>query len=155
MTLLKALALALPGVVITACTKQYEPEPALTPASGLEPTAASGSPIAAYAPEAQISASELPDTESRETATGALIQARCTHQKRCVRIGPSLRFSNWQACLDVEGIAVRAHMSGCIESIPMAALNTCLQDILLTSCESKSDSIARVESCEIGQLCGE
>jgi hypothetical protein len=154
------------GAAWIGCSKRYEPEPRMAPASGTQPvtsaypvTSATASPEPGsdlYAPANSPTGNDSNDETTVRTsdqAIDALTEARCAHQSRCGRIGANRQFPAWDDCVNDERAHARANMKGCSGRISGTTLEACLNDLRTQDCDAMPDSLDRMTSCAGARLC--
>ena len=122
-----AILLGLGSLVALSCERQGEAEEAFTPAARTSPAA--------------------------ERAIEAMAAARCDHEQRCNRVGPTTDYMNRDHCMNVMRADAYEELGGCAAGVDQSDLQECLGEIANADCGGPIDAIERVAACQLDDLC--
>lgn len=122
-----ALLLITTGCFFAGCERGTETEPALVPATRTSPAA--------------------------ERAIGAIAAARCDHEQRCNRVGPTAKYMSREHCMNVMLGDAYDKYSQCRLGVNQKDLHECLTSIGDEDCNGTIDKIERKVACRADDLC--
>jgi hypothetical protein len=137
---MKSSQFALSAVAVSlffgiACSKSTDPEPAMRPASRVEP-----------APATKV---------STLNGINEMSEARCDREVRCGGVGPGEKYETRDQCIaDLNSIGYEdLDADACPKGLDQKELDRCLREIATERCGAALDTLERLMACRSAMLC--
>jgi hypothetical protein len=88
-----------------------------------------------------------------DEAVDRIAMAQCDYEQRCQHIGPEMRYSNRDHCMNVMHSEARKDLNQCRAGVDQADLRECLTQIANQDCGGAFRNLEEYKECHMDDLC--
>lgn len=88
-----------------------------------------------------------------DQAVADVSTARCDYEQRCNHIGPEMRYSSREHCMNAMSSEVRGDFNQCHAGVDQNDLRECLTQIANEDCKGLFHQLEQYKECHMDDLC--